>query len=185
MSKSTYILENYPTLKGHLSSWNGSIEDTDILCDKFPERIWWGVTGSCSFARNSTVARECVLRLPWNRRLLESASVIPTPVAQALGRLAFAHSGCIPWVASSVASLYPKSMRISAIAVARSATLATMELHTRISSSDVGQPNENNSNSKKIISNDDDNDKSNNNSHDHHADGDQNENLSIETTTHA
>jgi hypothetical protein len=190
LSKLIHILENYPTLKVHLTSWNGSMEDTDMLCAKYPERIWWGVTGSCSFARNSFIAQQCVLKYPWNRRLLESASVIPTPIAKALGRSAFAHSGCIPWVASSVASLYPRSMRISAIAVARSATLATLELYTRITPSDGGRkPNQNNLDYDKmenhVNNNDvDENDNDKMEIHLNNNDFDENENDNINNNCH-
>jgi hypothetical protein len=121
------LLERHTTLKVHVCSWTGRADDMMGLLKDFPTRVWIGIDGLVSFAK-ATIAHECAFDVPLDRLLLETGSNnnIPTPVAIALGRQAFSHSGLIPYVAAAVAK-YKKYL--SSHEIARAASENAIELY--------------------------------------------------------
>ena len=112
----------------HLACWAGKCEHMVKLLGAFPETIWVGFNGSAGFAK-ATVTHECAFDIPLGKLLLESDAplVIPTPVASAMGRGAFCHSGLIPFVADAVSGV--KKGAASAVEVARAAAENTALLY--------------------------------------------------------
>ncbi|KAI2491222.1 TatD related DNase [Fragilaria crotonensis] len=127
------ILETYPTVKVHLCSWTGLSDDMMALLRQFPNRLWFGLDGSVTFAK-AVAAHECAFDIPLDRLLLETGSNIPTPVAIALGRQAFPHSGLIPHVAAAVAK-YKRN--VSARHIARAASHNANELYQLMKHTDM------------------------------------------------
>ena len=121
------LLEKHSTLKVHVCSWTGRSEDMMGLLKDFPDRLWIGIDGSVSFSK-ATLAHECAFDVPLDRLLLETGcnNNIPTPVATALGRQAFAHSGLLPYVAAAVAKHKTHS---SSHQVARAASENAIQLY--------------------------------------------------------
>jgi len=115
-------------LKVHLTSWMGMAIDMLSLLQQFPDTLWVGMNGSVSFSK-AAQAHECAFEIPLNRLLLETGSNIPAPVASALGRQAFPHSGLIPHVAVAIAE---HKKYVSPDEVARQASLNTIQLYQKI-----------------------------------------------------
>ena len=115
-------------LRIHLACWAGKCEHMVKLLGAFPETIWVGFNGSVGFAK-ATVTHECAFDIPLGKLLLESDAplVIPAPVASAMGRGAFCHSGLIPFVADAVSGV--KKGAASAVEVARAAAENTALLY--------------------------------------------------------
>lgn len=121
------LLERHTNLRVHVCSWTGRADDMMALLKDFPNRIWIGIDGSVSFAK-ATLAHECAFDVPLDRLLLETGSNnnIPTPVATALGRQAFSHSGLLPYVAAAVAKY---KQNLSSLQVARAASENAIQLY--------------------------------------------------------
>jgi hypothetical protein len=127
------ILETHPALKVHLCSWTGLADDMMAFLQRFPDRLWFGLDGSVTFAK-AVSSHECAFDIPLDRLLLETGSNIPTPVAIALGRQAFPHCGLIPYIAAAVAKHKRNS---SARNIARAASRNASELYQLMKHTDV------------------------------------------------
>lgn len=111
-------------LKVHLCSWSGRADDMIRILQAFPLTVWMGMDGSVSFSK-AAQAHECAFDVPLDKLLLETGNNIPAPVASALGRQAFPHSGLIPYVAAAVAQ-QKKSVSAEEIARASSENLVNL-----------------------------------------------------------
>jgi hypothetical protein len=91
-------------LKIQLGCWQGKCSHMLLLLKAFPDTLFIGMNASVGFAK-STRAHECAFEVPLNRLILETDAphATPAPVAAALGRAAFCHSGLIPFVAAAIA----------------------------------------------------------------------------------
>jgi Tat protein secretion system quality control protein TatD with DNase activity len=114
----------------HLSCWNGTEPHMMHLLSAFPDTLYVGMNATAGFAKNK-LAHECAFSVPLDRLLLETDAphVIPAPVVAAMGRKAFGHAGCIPFVASAVAQ--HKRGTVTAVDVARQASHNTIRLYGR------------------------------------------------------
>ena len=128
------ILETHPSLKLHLCSWRGLADDMMTLIQKFPGRVWIGLDGSVTFAK-ALSSHKCAADIPLENLLLETGTNIPTPVATALGRQAFSHSGLIPYVAAGVAK--HKGNSFSARQIARAASENAVGLYHLMNHTDT------------------------------------------------
>ncbi|KAL3898138.1 MAG: hypothetical protein SGARI_006750, partial [Bacillariaceae sp.] len=94
-------LETYPELKIHLSAWSGNPEHMLSFCKAFPT-LTIGLDSSLTFQKAKHL-HECAFELDLSRLVLETNSVIPSQVANRMGRDAFSHPGLIPFIATAVA----------------------------------------------------------------------------------
>jgi Tat protein secretion system quality control protein TatD with DNase activity len=119
-------------LRIHLASWNGKSQHMTSLLKAFPETLYVGMNASVGFTK-SALAHECAFDVPMNRLLLETDApyAIPTPVATAMGRAAFCHSGLVPFCAAAVAELKKMTEDDGVVQVARVAAANTVRLYGR------------------------------------------------------
>ena len=96
-------IDAYPDLRVHVVGWSGKATHMMALLQAFPRNICaLGLDGTVTFAKAADL-HECAFDIPLDRLVLETSTVIPSQVNQKLGRHAFFHSGCWPFVAQSVA----------------------------------------------------------------------------------
>ncbi|KAG7369624.1 zinc knuckle domain containing protein [Nitzschia inconspicua] len=99
-------LQEYPTLKVHLSSWSGSASHMMAFLGAFPTLVI-GLDSSVTFHK-ATHLHECAFELDFSnsgscRVVLETDNSIPSSVANCMGRDAFSQPGWIPFIAMDVA----------------------------------------------------------------------------------
>jgi Tat protein secretion system quality control protein TatD with DNase activity len=122
-------LDTFPSLNILLSCWSGRADHMTSICNAFPNNnIYIGLDGSVSFSK-ATHLHECAFDCPMERLVLETSTVIPASVANALGRDAFFHSATVPFLAEAVA--HCKKM-VSAPQVARIASQNTLTLYPQL-----------------------------------------------------
>jgi hypothetical protein len=117
-------------LQVHLSCWNGTEAHMMHLLKAFPNTIHIGMNATVGFGKQK-VAHDCAFSVPLDRLLLETDAplVIPAPLVSAMGRKAFCHAGCIPFIAAAVAE--QKKNCVAAVEVARAAATNTIKLYGR------------------------------------------------------
>lgn len=107
-------LQEFPALKIHLSSWNGSAAHMLAFSKAFPTMIF-GLDSSVTFHK-ATHLHECAFELDFSatatttvlpRVVLETNNSIPSAVANGMGRDAFSQPGWIPFIASAIAKYNP------------------------------------------------------------------------------
>jgi len=119
-------VQTYPNLQIHLSSWSGRADHMISLLNAFPTtNIFIGLDGHVSFSK-ATHLHECAFDVPLKNLLLETSQVIPSKIANTMGRDAFFCSSWLPFVAEAVADC---KKVISAEEVARAASKNTVLLY--------------------------------------------------------
>ena len=123
-------LDKFPSLNILLSCWSGRADHMTSIINAFSQNnnIYIGLDGSVSFSK-ATHLHECAFDCPMERLVLETSTVIPASVANALGRDAFFHSATVPFLAEAVAQC--KKMP-SAPQVARAASQNTLTLYPQL-----------------------------------------------------
>jgi Tat protein secretion system quality control protein TatD with DNase activity len=121
-------VSKHPDLLIHLSCWSGRADHMMSLLSAFPHNLKLvGMDGSVSFTK-ATHLHECAFEIPLASLVLETSTVIPSHVANALGRDASFHSGWWPFVAEAVAH-YKK---VPIADVARAASENTLQLYPQL-----------------------------------------------------
>jgi Tat protein secretion system quality control protein TatD with DNase activity len=122
-------VDAFPSLNIHLSCWSGRADHMTSICNTFPDApIYIGLDGSVSFSK-ATHLHECAFDCPMDRLVLETSTVIPASVANAVGRHAFFHSATVPFLAEAVAHC---KKSVSAPQVARTASQNTLTLYPQL-----------------------------------------------------
>jgi Tat protein secretion system quality control protein TatD with DNase activity len=124
-------VDKFPSLNIHLSCWSGRADHMTSICKAFPNNVYIGLDGSVSFSK-ATHLHECAFDCPMDRVVLETSTVIPASVANALGRDAFFHSATVPFIAEAVAHF---KKTVSAPQVARVASQNTLTLYPQLANS--------------------------------------------------
>jgi Tat protein secretion system quality control protein TatD with DNase activity len=121
-------LDVFPSMKILLSCWSGRADHMTSICNAFTDNIYIGLDGSVSFSKACHL-HECAFDLHMDKLVLETSTVIPASVANALGRDAFFHSATVPFLAEAVAQY--KTM-VSPVEVARVASQNTLILYPQL-----------------------------------------------------
>lgn len=122
-----------PDLHVHLSAWSGTPSHMLSFLKAFPNLVI-GINASVTFAKAKHM-HECAFELDPSRRVVFETSqpeIIPSIVTKTLGRDAWGHSACIPWIAEGLASFLRDT---DASEVATTATDNTLRLYPKIVSS--------------------------------------------------
>ena len=123
------MMELHPKLTVVLSHWCGMAQHMTIFLTAFSQdNLVIGLDGAVSFSKAS-VLHECAFDVPLDRLILGTGTVIPSEIANALGRDAFYHAGLWPFVAKAVAH-YKKT--VSTMEVARAASALTIKLYPQL-----------------------------------------------------
>lgn len=122
------ILSNWTGLACHMMSILKTFGGGDVGSNT-TGKLYIALDGAVSFAK-AVHLHECAFEIPLNRLLLQTATVIPSEVANTLGRDAFFHSGLWPFVAQAVAQ-YKKTVSVESIVQATSSL--TLELYPQLS----------------------------------------------------
>ena len=119
----------YPALTVVLSHWCGMAQHMMTFLNAFPkDNLVIGFDGAVGFSK-AGILHECAFDVPLDRLELGTGTVIPSEIANALGRDAFYHSGLWPFVAKAVAQ-YKKTT--TTIAVARATTCLALKLYPQL-----------------------------------------------------
>ena len=125
----TEMIGLYPTLTIVLSNWSGLAKHMLTFLEAFSkDNLVIGLDGAVSFSKASNL-HECAFEVPLDRLVLQTATVIPSEIANALGRDAFYHAGLWPFVAKAVAH-YKKT--VSVLEVARATSELTLKLYPQL-----------------------------------------------------
>lgn len=99
----TSTITKYPNLKIHLVGWSGRASHMMAMLQAFPNNILaLGLDGAVTFSKAAHL-HECAFEVPLDRLVLETTNIIPSNVANTMGRYAFSQSGWWPFLAESVA----------------------------------------------------------------------------------
>lgn len=98
------LTTDYPNLRIHLIGWCGRACHMMALLQAFPNNIAAvGLDGAVSFSK-AEYLHECAFDVPLDRLVIETANIIPSNVANEMGRSAFPQSGWWPFIAECVAN---------------------------------------------------------------------------------
>jgi Tat protein secretion system quality control protein TatD with DNase activity len=101
-SRLSQAILQYPLLQVHLVSWSGRASHMMALLKAFPNNILAiGLDGAVTFTK-ATYLHECAFEVPLDKLVLATTHVIPSNVANTMGRTAFPQSGWWPFLAASV-----------------------------------------------------------------------------------
>ena len=124
----TEMVTKYPQIKLVLMDWTGLSQHMLSFLQGFPENLYIGLTGAVGFSKAVHI-HECAFEIPLDRLVLATTTVIPSEIANTLGRDAFYHSGLWSFVAAAVAK-YKKTVTV--LEVARAASKLSLRLYPQL-----------------------------------------------------
>jgi Tat protein secretion system quality control protein TatD with DNase activity len=115
----TAATSNHPKLRIHLVGWSGRSSHMMAMLQAFPENlVAIGLDAAVSFSKAEHL-HECAFELPLDHLILETSNIIPSNVANTMGRRAFPQSGWWPFIAESFAK-YKRTYSIEQVVLAAS-----------------------------------------------------------------
>lgn len=101
-------ISNHPNLRIHIVGWSGRSSHMLAMIQAFPTNlVAVGLDASVSFSK-AEYLHDCAFELLLDRLILETSNIIPSNVANMMGRRAFPQSGWWPFVAESVSKYKEK-----------------------------------------------------------------------------
>jgi Tat protein secretion system quality control protein TatD with DNase activity len=125
----TAATSEHAKLRIHLVGSSGRSDHILAMLQAFPENlVAIGLDAAVSFSKADHL-HECAFELPLDRLILETSNIIPSNVANAMGRSAFPQSGWWPFIAEAVAK-YKKVNNIEQVVSAAHET--TLKIYPRL-----------------------------------------------------
>ena len=125
----TTATADHPKLRIHLVGWSGRSSHMMAMLQAFPENlVAIGLDAAVSFSKAEHL-HECAFELPLDHLILETSNIIPSNVANSMGRRAFPQSGWWPFIAESFAK-YKRTSSIEQVVSAASEN--TLKLYPQL-----------------------------------------------------